>query len=120
MLRNLIRLAVVLLIAHALYRFVPIYMHNYQFKDAVAEAALFAKDRPENEMVDRVMELATRYQIPLDRESIQVTKDRQKTYIDVFYEEQVEWVPGYKRVMPFNISVEGWHVRPPTGVDPLR
>ena len=45
MLRNLVRLAVFLLIANALYRFVPVYMHHYQFKDAVAEAALFSKDR---------------------------------------------------------------------------
>ena len=43
--RNLVRLAVLLLIAHALYRFVPVYLHYYQFKDAVAETALFAKDR---------------------------------------------------------------------------
>ena len=120
MLRNLVRLAVVLLIAHALYRFVPIYAHNHQFKDAVAEAALFSKDRAEHEIVDRVMELAAQYQIPLDREAVQVTKDRSKTYINLFYEEQVEWLPGYRRVMPFSVAVEGWHVRPPTGVDPLR
>jgi hypothetical protein len=120
MLRNLIRLAVVLLIAHALYRFVPVYAHNYQFKDAVAEAALFSKDRGDSEIVDRVMELAAQYEIPLDREAVQVTKDRSKTYINVFYEAEIEWVPGYRRIMPFNISVEGWHVRPPTAVDPLR
>ena len=120
MLRNLIRLSVVLLIGHALYRFVPVYAHNYQFKDAVTEAALFSKDRAESDIVDRVMVLAERVQIPLDRESVQVTKDQQLTYIDLFYEEQVEWIPGYTRSMPFNVSVEGWHVRPPTAVDPLR
>ena len=53
--RNLVRLAVLLLIAHALYRFVPVYIHYYQFKDAVAETALFAKDRTDTELVDRVM-----------------------------------------------------------------
>jgi hypothetical protein len=120
MLRNLVRLAVVLLIGHALFRFVPVYVHNRQFKDAVAEAALFSKDRPETELVERVMALAEQYQIPLDREAVQVTKDKQMTYINLFYEEQVEWIPGYKRPMPFTIAVQGWHVLPPTGVDPLR
>ena len=114
MLRNLVRLAVLLLIAHALYRFVPVYLHYQQFKDAVAEAALFAKDRSDTELVDRVMELAQRYQIPIDREAVQVTRDRQFTYINVAYEEEIEWVPSYKRPMPFTIAVEGWHVRPPT------
>ena len=76
MLRNLIRLAVFLLIANALYRFVPVYMHHYQFKDAVAEAAKFSKDRSDVEIIDRVMVLAERYRIPLDRGAVQVTRAR--------------------------------------------
>ena len=120
MLRNLVRLAVLLLIAHALYRVVPVYLHYYQFKDAVAEAALFSKDRSDADLVERVMQLAQRYEIPIEREAVRVTRDRQFTYINVAYEEELEWVPSYKRPMPFTIAVEGWHVRPPTGVDPLR
>ena len=120
MLRNLLRLAVVLLIANALYRFVPVYIHHYEFEDAVAEAAKFSKDRSDIELVDRVMVLAERYQIPLDREAVQVTRDKQMTYITLAYEEQIEWVPTYKRPMPFTVSVEGWHVMPPTGANPLR
>jgi len=120
MLRNLIRLAVVILIAHALYRFVPVYMHHYQFKDAVAEAAKFSKDRSDTDLVDRVMVLADRYSIPLEREAVQVSRDKQMTYITLTYEEQIEWVPGYRKPMPYTVSVEGWHVMPPTGVDPLR
>jgi hypothetical protein len=118
--RNLIRLAVLLLIAHALFRFVPVYVHHYQFKDAVAETALFAKDRTDTELVDRVMTLAERYQIPLERDAVQVSRDKLMTYITLTYEEQIEWVPSYRRPMPFTVSVEGWHVQPPTGVDPLR
>jgi len=109
MLRNLIRLAVLLLIANALYRFVPVYLHHYQFKDAVAEAARFSKDRTDAELVDRVMLLAERYQIPLDREAVQVTLDKQTTYINLGYQEVIEWVPTYKRSMPFTVSVDSWH-----------
>ena len=94
MLRNLFRLAVVLLIAHALYRFVPVYVHYYQFKDAVAETALFAKERTETDLVDRVMALAEQYQLPIDRDAVQVSRDKQFTYINVAYEEQIEWVPS--------------------------
>src|SRR5687768_15649208 len=110
MLRNLIRLAVFLLIANALYRFVPVYMHHYQFKDAVAEAAKFSKDRSDVEIIDRVMVLAERYRIPLDREAVQVTRDKQMTYINIAYEEVIGWAPSYTRRQPFNSSVEGWHV----------
>jgi hypothetical protein len=117
-LRNLVRLAVVLLIAHALYRSVPVYVHYYQFKDAVQEVALFAKDRTDVELVDRVMALAERYQIPIEREAVQVSRDKLMTYITLQYEQPIEWVPSYRRVMPFTISVEGWHVRPTNRIDP--
>jgi hypothetical protein len=120
MLRNVMRFAVVLLIGHALFRFVPVYVHSYQFKDAVAEVALFAKDRSDVEIVDRVMELAARYDIPIERDMVQVTRDRVETYIDLSYEQQIEWVPGYRRPTPFNVNVEGWHVAPPTAADALK
>ena len=118
--RNLVKLAVLLLIAHALYRFVPVYVHYYQFKDAVAETALFSKDRTDIELADRVMALAERYQIPIERDALQISRDTRMTYITLRYEEQIEWVPTYRRTMPFNVAVEGWHALPPTGIDPLR
>jgi hypothetical protein len=119
-LRNLVRLIVFLLIVHAFYRFVPVYLHYYQFKDAVGETALFSKDVAETEIVDRVMALAAKFQIPIEREAVQVTRDKQMTYINLMYEEKIQWLPSYSRPMPFTVAAEGWHVRPPTGVDPLR
>jgi hypothetical protein len=119
-LRNLVRLAVLLLIAHALYRFVPVYVHYYQFSDAVAETALFSKDRSDTDLVDRVMALAERYRIPIERDAVRVSRDTRMTYISMIYEEQIEWLPTYRRGQPFTVSVEGWHVGPESGVDPLR
>ena len=119
MLRKLVRFAIVLLIAHALYRFVPVYVHYQQFKDAVAEAALFSKDRPDVELLDRIMLLAERYRIPIDRDAVQITRDGQSTRVHATYEERIEWLPSYRRAMPFTVSVEGWHVRP-AALDPSR
>ena len=119
MLRNVLRLAIVLLIAHALYRFVPVYVHYQQFKDAAAEAALFSKDRSDTELLDRLMTLAGHYRIPIDRDAVQITRDGEITRIRVSYEERIEWIPSYKRPLAFTVAVEGWHVRPPAG-DPLR
>ena len=120
MLRNLIRIVVVLLIAHALFRFVPPYIHYHQFRDAVGEAALFARDRSEADLVDQVMALAEKYQIPIEREAVQVSRDKQSTYITVNYEEQIEWLPSYTRPMPFTVDVDGWHVQPPAKTEGLR
>ena len=118
--RIIIRLLVVSVIAHAVYEFVPVYVHNCQFTEAVAKAALFAKDRPPHDIVDQVMELAARHEIPVDADAVEVTKDQHKTYITLMYEERIAWLPGVMHAMPFHVAVDGWHVHPPTGVDPLR
>ena len=68
MARKILRLAIFLVIANALYRFVPVYFHYQQFKDAVHETALFSRGRTDAQIIDRVMELAAKYQVPLDRE----------------------------------------------------
>jgi hypothetical protein len=69
----------------------------------VKEVALFARDSPEADIVDRVMVLAERYTVPVRREAVQVTRDKQFTYINLPYEEQIEWVPSYRRAMPFSV-----------------
>jgi hypothetical protein len=108
MLRNVIRLVVVLLLAHAIYRFVPPYLHYHQFKDSVKETALFGKDKGDAEIAERILTLAVRYQIPIDRDAIEITRDKELTYVTIAYEEHIEWLPRYTRPMPFTIAVEGW------------
>ena len=120
MLRNAARVTILLLIAHALYRFVPVYVHYQQFKDAVAEAALFAKDRTDIELVDQIMVLAERHQIPLDREAVQISRERLETIVTLQYDERIEWVPTYARPMTFTVSAEGWQRRPGLSADPSR
>ena len=82
MARTFVKIGIFLLVVHALYRFVPVYFHYQQFKDAVHETALFSRERNEAQIADRVMELAEKYQIPLSRESVQVRREGERTLID--------------------------------------
>jgi hypothetical protein len=120
MLRKVIKLAIPLLIAHALYRSVPVFVHYYQFRDAVKETALFSKDRPNAEVAQRVMDLAAKHDIPIDPETIQVRREREYTYIDANYVQEIEWLPTYKRPWSFTVEVEGWSVRAPTAGEIIR
>lgn len=110
MLRKVVKLAVLALVLHALYRSAPVFVHHYQFSDAVREAALFSRDRSEAEILQRVLELASRHEIPLDADAVQVRRDSQSTFIDASYEQEIEWLPSYRRPWPFTVSVEGWAV----------
>ena len=104
MARTFVKIGIFLLIVHALYRFVPVYFHYQQFKDAVHETALFSRERNEAQIADRVMELAEKYQIPLSRESVQVRREGERTLIDASYVESIEWLPTYKRPWQFDIG----------------
>ena len=118
MARTIVKVAIFLLVVHALYRFVPVYVRYQQFKDAVHETALFSRGRSDTEIVDRVIELAERYRIPLDREYVQVRHDKDQLFIDVSYVESVEWLPTYRRPWQFDIGEEAFgNVRPVTRGD---
>lgn len=115
--RLLFKLAIVFLILHALYRYGVVYVHYQQFKDAVQETALFAKEKDEPQILARVMELAAQYEIPLDRRYVQVRRQGETTFIDAVYVEEIEWLPTWKKPMEFTVGTKAWHVRAPTASD---
>ena len=117
MARLLIKLAVVFLILHAVYRYGTAYIHYRQFKDAVQETALFSKEKEDAEIFARVLELAAQHDIPLDPRFVQVRRQNEKTFIEANYVEEIEWLPTWKKPMEFNVATEAWHVRPPTAAD---
>ena len=114
MVRTTIRLAILLLIAHMLFQAVPVYWHYYQFKDAVKETALFSKGRPDAQIVARVLELAAQYDVPLERESLHVWREKEHTYIEAVWVEPVELLPKYFYPWKFTVSESAWHVQPAT------
>ncbi len=114
MVKNLFKLAIVLLILHAAFRFGSAYLRYEQFKDAVQEMALFSKEKDDSVVIDRVMELADKYNVPLDREFVQVRRDEEHTYVDASYVELIDWLPGYQRPWQFDVGAAAWHVRVPT------
>jgi hypothetical protein len=111
--KTIIKLAVLLLVAHALYRFVPVYFHYQQFKDAVHETALFGAQKSAYEISQRVLQLAVEHKVPVQPEYVQVSQENQKTSIQVRYVEQVEWLPGYHKPMQFDVKAEAWQGLPP-------
>lgn len=116
MIKNLIKLAVFLLLANALYQAGPVWVHYYQFKDDVKEMALFSKETSNPGVVDRVMELAEKHKVPLERESVKVARTKDHLTIDASYVEVVKVVPGYEYRWPFDVSVDVWHVENPHGL----
>ena len=102
--RTIVKLAIFLLIVHAMYRFVPTYFHYQQFKDAVHETELFSRGRTDAQIVERVMALAAQHKIPLSPDYVQVRRENEQPIISVSYVENIEWLPSYKKPWQFDIG----------------
>ena len=109
--KTIIRLVVIGLIVHALYQFLPVYLHYQQFKDDVKQTALFARDASELEIAEQVMAHARQRKVPLSPENIQVRRVSSQLFIDASYVERVKVVPGY---------VYDWQVKIATSTYPLQ
>ncbi len=120
MARKVVQLAIFLLAVHALYRFVPVYFHYQQFKDAVHEAALFSRGKTDEQLVDQVMELADKYQVPLSREYVQVRRENDRTSISASYVETIEWLPNYRRRWQFDVGERAFGDVPALGPADVR
>jgi hypothetical protein len=82
---------------------------HYSFVDAIQEAMLFAGGRTEDQIADKVMQLAGDYQIPLDPEKVSVERLPYEINIEAPYTDTVNLLPGfYTRRWDFDTSV---HVR---------
>jgi hypothetical protein len=111
MIRTVLRLVVILLIAHALYQFVPVYLSYQQFKDDVSQTALFAGKATEDEVLERVMVHAQQRQVPLAREQVQVRRLQNQTFIDLSYLQPVKVLPWY--TYPWQVRIgTTWAAQP--------
>ncbi len=111
MIRKLVKLAIFLLIANAVYRIIPPTIHYYEFKDAVQELALFSQKTPDAELIDRVMALADENSVPLERDYVQVRRSNGQLLIDVSYVESMNVLPGYSYDHQFDIEAKAFDVR---------
>jgi hypothetical protein len=103
-LRKLVKILILVSIANALYQFVPPYYHYVRFKDGVQEMALFSQRMSDTEIVDRVMALADRLGVPVDRDSVQVRHQATRVIINASYVEPMTFVPGRAYQWQFNVG----------------
>jgi hypothetical protein len=109
--RKVIQLAILLLMANAVYRIVPVALHYYKFKDAVQELALFSQKATDAQLLDRVMVLADENNVPLEREWVQIQRYDGRLTIDVSYVESMKVLPGYDYVRQFDIEAKAFDAR---------
>lgn len=112
--RPVITLALVGLLGHAAWRITPVYWHYLQFRDGVREIAQFSGGISEREVHERVMALALELQVPVAPDRVSVRREAARTFVEVQYTEPLYLLPRTPYPWDFTVSVNVWHVRPPT------
>ena len=106
MIKLLIKLALAALIANACWRLGSAYATFYRFKDAVEQSAQFGGARTEDELKQRVLDLATEYDIPLTADGFTIRRGDNHTYIDGEYTQPIDIAPGYTKPWTFRWNID--------------
>jgi hypothetical protein len=106
MIKAVIKLAIVALLANAIWRIGSAYVSYYRFKDAVSEMALYSKGKTVEELKDKVLELAASYDEPIDADAVSVRRNDPHVVVEGSYKKKVLLVPGYEYAWPFTLSVD--------------
>ena len=112
MIKAFIKLALIVLVANALWRVGSAYVSYYRFQDAVKDMAVHSRGMSDDQVKDRVMELAAAYDEPLAAESVAVRRDEHHTFVDGSYTKPVAVLPGYEYAWPFSLNVDGFVIVP--------
>jgi hypothetical protein len=112
MIKTLVKLVVVVLVANAIWRIGSAYITFYKFEDAVTEVAGNSKGKTDEELRDKVMELASSYDEPVSADAITIQRLEQHTVIETSYTRPVSILPGYDYAWPFDVHADGYVVTP--------
>ncbi len=106
MIRTLMKLAVVALVANAVWHLFGAYYPNYKFQDAIEYAAQNGADLSQEALRDKVVELAAQYDVPVTADQVAIARRNTHTTVDLAYKRPIELVPGFKPQWSFSIHVD--------------
>jgi hypothetical protein len=106
MIRTIVKLAVVALLANAMWHAFGAYAPHYRFKDATQYAAQFRGETSDEVLKEKIVGLAQQFDVPVDEDGITVSHQGQHTTVQVSYTRLIELVPGMKRPWPLSFTVD--------------
>jgi hypothetical protein len=92
--KGIVKLAIVAVIANAVWHaFVP-YSAHFKFKDAIEAASQYGSEKGDDELRARVLEIAAEHDVPLAPEGFTLKRENKHTIIDGSYTQSIEIFPG--------------------------
>ena len=112
MIKALVKVIIMVLLANGLWRVTSAYMSFYKFRDAVTEAAAAGRGQTDEQLKDKVMDLAASHDEPLAADAVTIRRDDHHTYIEGSYTKPIAVLPGVEYQWPFAINVDDFVLTP--------
>ena len=109
--KAIIKLIIVVLMLNALWRVGSAYASYYRFKDSIRAAAI-AEEKSDVVLRQKIVELASTYDVAVSEEDIFIRRDQHHTYVDSAYKTPVAVLPWYVYDWPFNVNVDAFVITP--------
>lgn len=106
MIKLLIKLAIVGLLANATWRVGSVYASHYKFLDSVEQTAQYRGRQSDQQLRERIFQLASEFDIPLDGGALTVRRENNHTIVEASYERSLELLPGFTYPWSFTIHVD--------------
>ena len=120
MIRFVVKLAIAGLLANAAWRVGSAYASHYRFTDAVQQSTRYRGEKSDQQIHDRVFDLASQYDIPVDEDTLTITKEANHTVVKGAYRKDIELVPGWVYKWPFKVDVDTEVIDPAKVDSPIR
>jgi len=92
--KTIIKIAIVVVVLMACFNVGRALLNEYQFEDAVHDALLFDPRMTDTEIVKMVLEIAGKYNVPIDPAGIAVSQQGPDVHIDMSYVSTIVVIPG--------------------------
>lgn len=102
MIKKLFTIVVIALIVYAAFIFTQPYYHYYAFRSDLKEFAKIGSAIPPRELMDRIMDKARDYNIPIDERDVAITRNHEIN-IEVSWQKNVNFLNIYERTFDFHI-----------------
>jgi hypothetical protein len=106
LIKTIFKLALLAAFANAVWHLFIVYSADYKLRDGVTYAAKYRGQMTDDQIRDRVLELAAQLDLPLDPGALSIRHEMTHTFVNASYVRPVELFPGLVRQWPFTLDVD--------------
>jgi hypothetical protein len=115
LIKTIIKLALLAAFANAAWHLFIVYSAHYKFDDGVTYAAQYRGVMTDDQVRERVLELAAQLDVPVDASTLVIKREDKRTVVRASYIRPVELFPGFIRQWPFTLDVAEYPLPLPEG-----